>query len=258
MKTLASSFAAASSLAFFLKCSWFLLYTHLESRWSIQLPCIFAHQCTLLKKLTTFWEWGLAIVKKNCLEQNVVTQTVDSGLFWRNPFLNWDLMVLNDTQAVGADGKWLGDYYFLLGKWVTFQGLWKTRGGWLRFGWIVQNPQWFSRCPVLWALSHNLPPLVVVVRAPLLQFEVPQIYAVFRMWLAHPPNIQTQWDVTSCFIVDHILRQWPPRSDEFCCTSLWCRPWMRGYIHITFRSPKPYGANTLSLGKAQTMSCIWA
>lgn len=88
-----------------------------------------------------------------------------------------------------AAGKWLEDYYFRLGKWVTCQGLWKTRGGWLRFGWIGQNPHCFSRCPVLWALSYNLPPLVVVVRAPLLQFEVPQIYAVFRGGTSkHPHN----------------------------------------------------------------------
>ena len=38
-------------------------------------------------------------------------------------------MVLNDTQAVG---KWLEDYYFLLGKWVTFQsfsGVVENTGG---------------------------------------------------------------------------------------------------------------------------------
>lgn len=177
---------------------------------------------------------SLAIVKKNCLEKNVVTQTVDSGLFWRNPFLNWDLMVLNDTQA--ADGKWLEDYYFLLGKWVTFQGLWKTRGGWLRFGWIVQNPHWFSRCPVLWALSHNLPPLVVVVRAPLLQFEVPQIYAVLPGGTSskHPNpmgcnQLLDRWSYTKAMTP----KIWRILLHFSLMPSL-----NAGYIHITFRFPK--------------------
>lgn len=36
-----------------------------------------------------------------------------------------------------------------------------------------------------------------------------------------------------------LLRQWPPRSDEFCCTSLWCRPWMRdtSILHSDSQSP---------------------
>lgn len=153
-----------------------------------------------------------------------------------------------------AAGKWLEDYYFRLGKWVTCQGLWKTRGGLASF--------WMN-----WTKSTLFQPLSCTLSTESQSSTScscgsgtsSSIWSSSNLCRVSGWRIQTssQWDVTSSFGWSYFwLRQWPPRSDEFCCTSLWCRPWMRD-ISIYLPIPKALRRYTLSLGKAQTMSCIW-
>ena len=165
-------------------------------------------------------------------------------------------------RHAGSWKWWRTAIFYWVSGWLfnLFRGCGKHGGGWLRFGWIVQNPHCFSCCPVLWALSHNLPPLVVVVRAPLLQFEVPQIYAVWvaRGWhiVKHPNpmgcnKLLDRWSYTK------LLRQWP--QDLTNSAALLFDAVLECGIHpYCIPIPKALRCYTLSLGKAQTMSCIWA
>ncbi len=202
---------------------------------------------------------------------------MDSGLFWRNPFLNWDLVVLRHTDMArfctspGISfnnrwnhskfniplGKWcLEDHYLLWGN-GNFSGAMLNFGGVASFWMNCTKLTCFSSCPVLWALSHNLPPLVVVVRAPLLQFEVPQIYAV-QGW-----HIQTssQRDGTKAItpkiwrILLHFSLMPSLNAELKWTTSIYIYIYIYLFIHPYSKVLQRY---TLPLGKAQTMSCIWA